>query len=240
MKHILSYQLFEKKKFVKPKEATPQELKKRWDKKRDSIKELQKNISKLRNKVTSDMSSSDEKTQIIATIIRIIEKTGERVGNEESKLEGHFGITNLRKKHISVSGSKITLKYVGKSGMKHDVTITDAKAASNLKKLMRRDSNEVFVTEDGLSIKAPQVNSYLSDFNITSKDLRGFKVNKLMSEKLRKIKKPETDAEIKKVFNEVLREVAEEIGHTPGICRKNYLLPEIEQAFYGGRKVQKI
>lgn len=105
---------------------------------------------------------------------------------------------------------------------------------------MRRDSNEVFVTEDGLSIKAPQVNSYLSDFNITSKDLRGFKVNKLMSEKLRKIKKPETDAEIKKVFNEVLREVAEEIGHTPGICRKNYLLPEIEQAFYGGRKVQKI
>ena len=153
MKHILSYQLFEKK-FIKPKEATPQELKKRWDKKRDSIKELQKNISKLRNKVTSDMSSSDEKTQIIATIIRIIEKTGERVGNEQSKLDGHFGITNLRKKHIKINGSSITLNYVGKSGMKHDVTITDAKAASILKKLMKRDSNEVFVTEDGLSIKA--------------------------------------------------------------------------------------
>ena len=239
MKHILSYQLFEKK-FIKPKEATPQELKKRWDKKRDSIKELQKNISKLRNKVTSDMSSSDEKTQIIATIIRIIEKTGERVGNEQSKLDGHFGITNLRKKHIKINGSSITLNYVGKSGMKHDVTITDAKAASILKKLMKRDSNEVFVTEDGLSIKAPQVNSYLADFNITAKDLRGYKCNKLMTEKLRKIKKPETDAEIKKVFNEVLREVAEIIGHTPGILRKNYLLPEIEEDFYGGKKVQKI
>jgi len=124
--------------------------------------------------------------------------------------------------------------------MKHDVTITDAKASSILKKLMRRDSNEVFVTEDGLSIKAPQINTYLADFNITSKDLRGFKVNKLMSEKLRKIKKPKTEAEIKKVFNEVLRDVAEQIGHTPGICRKNYLLPEIEEKFYGGKKVQKI
>jgi len=186
------------------------------------------------------MSSSDEKTEIVATIIRIIEKTGERVGNEQSKLDGHFGITNLRKKHIKVSGSNITLNYVGKSGMKHDVTITDAKATSNLKKYLKRDSNEVFVTSDGLSIKAPQVNSYLADFNITSKDLRGFKVNKLMSEKLRRIKKPETDAEIKKVFNEVLRDVAAQIGHTPGICRKNYLLPEIEEAFYGGRKVKKI
>jgi DNA topoisomerase-1 len=239
MKHILTYQLFEKK-FIKPKEATPQELRKRWDKKRESIKELQKNISKLRNKVTSDMSSSDEKTQIIATIIRIIEKTGERVGNEQSKLEGHFGITNLRKKHISTSGSKITLNYTGKSGMKHDVTITDAKAAGILRKLMRRDSNELFVTSDGLSIKAPQVNAYLSDFNITAKDLRGYKCNKLMTEKLRKIKKPETEAEIKKIFNETLREVAEIIGHTPGILRKNYLLPEIEEDFYGGKKVQKI
>ena len=61
-----------------------------------------------------------------------------------------------------------------------------------------------------------------------------------MSEKLRKVKKPQTEQEIKKVFNEVLREVAEIIGHTPGILRKNYLLPEIEEDFYNGKKVQKI
>jgi DNA topoisomerase-1 len=240
MKHILSYQLFEKKKFVKPEEPTPTELRKRWEKKRNSIKELQKNITKLRNKVTTDMGSEDEKTRIIATIVRIIDKTGERVGNEQSKLDGHFGITNLRKKHITIRGSSITLNYVGKSGMKHNVTITDSKAASVLKKLMKQPGNEVFVTSDGLSIKAPQVNKYLSDFNITAKDLRGYKCNKLMTEKLRKIKKPKTEAEIKKVFNETLKEVAEIIGHTPGILRKNYLLPEIEKDFYGFKKVQKI
>jgi DNA topoisomerase-1 len=239
MKHLLTFKLIEKKK-VEIKEATTQELKKRWEKKRNSIKELQNNIDKLRSKVTSDMSSDDEKTQIVATIVRIIDKTGERVGNEQSKLDGHFGITNLRKKHINVNGSDIHLNYVGKSGMKHEVTITDGKAASILKKLLKQKYNEVFVTSDGLSIKAPQVNKYLSDFNITAKDLRGYKCNKLMSEKLRKVKKPESEAEIKKVFNEILREVAEIIGHTPGILRKNYLLPEIEQAFYGGKKVQEI
>jgi len=239
MKYLLTYNLFEKKS-VQVQETTPQQLKKRWDKKRNSIKELQKNIQSLRHRLSRDMDSDNEKIQIVATIIRIIDLTGERVGNEQSKLDGHFGITNLRKKHITIDGSKITLNYVGKSGMKHNITITDSKVANVLKRLMKQKYNEVFVTSDGLSIKAPQVNRYLADFNITAKDLRGYKVNKLMSERLRNVSKPKTEQEIKKVFNEILREVAEKIGHTPGICRKNYLLPEIEEAFYGGKKVQKI
>jgi DNA topoisomerase-1 len=239
MKYLLTYNLFEKKS-VQVQETTPQQLKKRWDKKRNSIKELQKNIQSLRHRVSRDMDSDNEKIQIVATIIRIIDLTGERVGNEQSKLDGHFGITNLRKKHITINDSKITLNYVGKSGMKHNVTITDSKVSNVLKRLMKQKYNEIFVTSDGLSIKAPQVNRYLADFNITAKDLRGYKVNKLMSERLRNVSKPKTEQEIKKVFNEILREVAEKIGHTPGICRKNYLLPEIEEDFYSGKKVQKI
>ena len=38
----------------------------------------------------------------------------------------------------------------------------------------------------------------------------------------------------------IIDSVAEKIGHTPGVLRKNYLLPEIEESFYGGKKVQKI
>ncbi len=239
MKYILTYKLFEKIS-SDPRELTPKELEKRWEKKRNSIKELQKNIFKLRHKVSKDMDSDDEKTMIIATIVRLIDKTGERVGNEQSKLNGRFGITNLRKKHIKIDGSKITLNYTGKSGMKHIVTIGDTKAANIIQKLMKQPGNEVFITSYGLSIKAPQVNKYLSDFNITAKDLRGYKCNKLMTEELRKINKPKTEQEIKKVFNETLRKVADIIGHTPGILRKNYLLPEIEEDFYNGRKVQKI
>lgn len=235
MKYLLTYKLFENQQ-----ELTPQQLKKRWDKKRNAIKQLQKNILSLRNRVSRDMDSNDEKTKIISTIIRVIDKTGERVGNEQSKEQGHHGITNLMKKHISVNGNNITLKYTGKSGMKHDVTISDSKVATNLKKLLKQKSNEVFVTSDGLNIKAHHVNDYLSNFNITAKDLRGYLCNKLMTEKLRKIKKPKTLPEIKRVFNQVLRDVAETIGHTPGILRKNYLLPEIEEDFYNGKKVQKI
>ena len=234
MKHIMLYKLFENQ------EISNYKLEKRWDKKRNAIKELQNNISSLRRKVDSDMNSDDEKTMIIATIVRIIDKTGERVGNENSMDNGHYGISHLMKKHIKINGDNITLKYVGKSSVEHEITITDSKVSSNLKKLLKTNNGEVFVTSSGLSIKAPQVNSYLEQFNITSKDLRGFKVNKLMSDALRKVKKPKTESEIKKVFNEELRKVAEQIGHSASICRKNYLLPEIEEDFYNGKTVQKI
>lgn len=242
MKHLLPYKLFEKKEIKKdaPKVATPQELKKRWAKKRNAIKTLQSNIVKLRRSVFKDMDSENEKTMIVATIVRIIDKTGERVGNEASTINGHYGISHIMKKHIKVSGNDITLEYVGKSGVEHKVTFTDDKVARNLKKLMKINDGEVFVTSDGLSIKSTQVNTYLEQFDITSKDLRGFKVNKLMSERLRRMSKPKDEKEIKRVFNEVLRKVAEEIGHTPGICRSNYLLPEIEKAWYSGKEVQKI
>jgi DNA topoisomerase-1 len=236
MKYIQTYQLFEK---VTTYQKTPDKvIKKRWEKKRNAIKNLQDNISKLRKKVSIDMDSEDEKTMIIATIVRIIDKTGERVGNEDSRDNGHHGISNLMKKHIKVNGSDVTLNYTGKSGVKHNVTFNDSKVARNVNKIMK--NGEVFITSDGLNVKSIQVNNYLEQFDITSKDLRGFKVNQLMSEKLRKMKKPETDGEIKRMFNDALREVAEKIGHTPGICRKNYLLPEIEEAWYSGKEVQKV
>ena len=239
MKHILPYKLFEGKDDKKPQETSEKDMKKRWKKKRSAILTLGNNIKKLRTKVSKDMDSEDEKTMIISTIVRVMDLTGERVGNDSSAGEGHHGVTNFLKKHGKINDDNVTFSYTGKSGVKHKINIKDSKVVRNVKKLMKIPG-EIFVTTNGLSIKSPQVNKYLSDFDITSKDLRGYRVNKLMSEKLRKLSKPDTIGEIKRKFNDVLRSVAEEIGHTPGTCRKNYLLPEIEEQWYKGKEVQKV
>lgn len=222
--------------------AESKELKQRWDKKRNSIKELQNNIAKLRYRLKEDIGSPNEKTQIVATIIRIIEKTGARIGNKLSKSQGRFGISNLLKEHISIEGDTIRLHFVGKSGVENDVTLKDEQVAEVLRILMKpkQKRQEVFVTSKGLSVKARQVNSYLSEFNVTTKDLRGYRCNKLMSGKLRRLEKPQSETEIKREFNRVLREVAGIIGHTPGVLRKDYLLPEIEEQFYSGKMIEKI
>jgi len=229
---LFESQLYEKDKFTPPKELTKKELEHRWKKKRTAIKILKNNISKLKRQVTSDLNSKDEKTQLIATVIKIIEMTGERVGNENSSLNGHHGITNFQNKHIKISGNNITLKYMGKSGVDHNVIIRNSTIANILKKLKRKNKDNIFITSDGSKIHPTQVNNYLSKFDITSKDLRGFKANKLMREKLSKLKKTKDDKEIKKNFNEILRQVAEIIGHGAATLRKHYLLPEIEENYY--------
>jgi len=232
MKYLKTFGLFEKKIFTPPPKPTEKELKIRWDKKRSAIKNLSKNISKLKTQITKDLSSSDETTVLIATISKIIEMTGERVGNDNSAQNGHHGISNFQSKHVAISGTNITLKYTGKSGVDHDNTIKNGKIANILKKLKKRNKGNLFITEDGKQIKPYQVNTYLSKFNITSKDLRGYKANKLMREKLSKLKKTKDLKEIKKNFNETLRDVAAIIQHTPSILRSAYLLPEIEETYY--------
>lgn len=232
--------IFEKTTFEPPKVYSKKEIERRWDKKRNHIKTISKNIRKLKIKIDHDLSSADEKTRIIACVAKIIEITGERVGNDESSGNGHHGISNLTKKHIKVNGDNVTLKYTGKSGVEHEKTFSHSKVASILKELLKRNTNDVFSTSDGISIKSTQVNNYLSQFDITSKDLRGFKSNKLMTQELSKLGKVKEEKDRKKKFNELLRKVAGEIGHLPGTLRKHYLLPEIEDNFYSHGSIGRV
>lgn len=241
MKYLKTFKIFEKTETqVVQKEYTQADIDKRWDKKRGQIKTLSNNIDKFKYKITKDLSSSDEKTKIIATILKIMEITGERIGNDDSITNGHFGISNLRKKHIKVNGNTVSLNYVGKSGVKHEREFTNPKIASILKDLMKRKTEDIFSTEDGISIKNTQINKYLQQFNITSKDLRGFKSNKLMIDELKKLGKVKEEKDRKKIFNELLRKVAEKIGHLPSTLRKHYLLPEIEENFYKHGSIGRI
>lgn len=243
MKYLHSYDIFEKlknKNFEPPKVYTEAEIKKRWEKKRGQIKHLSKNIRKFKLKVDKDLSSTDEKTKIIACIAKIIEITGERVGNDDSSSNGHYGISNLSKKHIKVSGDTVILKYRGKSGVDHEKSFSNTKVAKILKELLTRRTTDVFSTSEGQSIKNTQVNNYLAQFDITSKDLRGFKSNKLMTTELRKLGKVKEEKERKTKFNELLKKVAGEIGHLPTTLRKHYLLPEIETNFYSHGSIGRV
>lgn len=217
-------------------EVSKQELEKRWDKKRDGIKTLSNNIQSLRYNLTKDLQSEDEKVFLTALAISLIDATGERVGNEESANNGHFGVTGFEKKHIKINGDTITLNYVGKSGVTHNKSFTDKKLAEGLKTAIKNsNSSLVFCTSDGFNIKADKINRYLQDYNISAKDLRGYLANKLVVYKLDAGIKDENER--KKKFNEILKSVAESVGHGRVTLKTHYLLPEIETLYVEKGKV---
>jgi len=215
-------------------------LKQRWDYKRDSIYNLRDNIKRLKLQVRKDLKGRDEKDKLTALIVRIMMNTSERVGNEGSASNGRFGISQLKNTHIFLRNGKIHLIYVGKSGVSHSKSFSDATSFAILKTLKKRNNNFLFITSDGFRIKPDRVNRYLSNFGAKSKDIRGFNANHLMICELKKFGNIKEDKERTKLFNLSLKKVASKIGHSPATLRKHYLLPEIEENYFKKGSVGKI
>ena len=54
---------------------------------------------------------------MLAAIVRLMEVTLIRVGNEEYARTNHsYGLTPMRNRHVQVEGATVTFKFQGKSG----------------------------------------------------------------------------------------------------------------------------
>lgn len=196
----------------------------RWKKKVEHINALKKSLPKLQKRYKQDLKSDDAKTRAIAAVVAVIDLTAMRVGNDDSvDTFGTFGATTLKKKHVHVSGSKITFKFLGKKKVNQSFSLTDASVAKIMKELLAGKSGNdfVFEYETGKRVRAKVVNRYLAEFDITAKDLRGFHANRLMREELKHTKD----------FEKALDNVAEEVGHEPKTLMNQYLDPAIVRKY---------
>ena len=93
-------------------------------------------LPKLRRRVEEDIAGrAMSRDTVLAAVVRLIDTTHIRVGNEQyAKDNQSFGATTLRNRHAKVQGGKLRLSYVGKSGKKRTVTITD----KNLVRIAKR------------------------------------------------------------------------------------------------------
>lgn len=228
-----------KKIFIPRPPEAPEVIEARWRKKKHRIMELSHGIRRLRTNVSRDINQGeDEKKFLTALVIAVMLETAERIGNDDSADNGHFGVTGFSKSNISISGNTVTLDYVGKSGVQHEKCFTNERVAKALKRAIKNSAaNFVFTTTNGLRIKSGQVNRYLKEFDVTSKDLRGFLANTMTIQKLNKIQPEQDDKKRKKQLNKILKQVAEKVGHGRPTLRKHYLIPELWDEFVNNGKV---
>jgi DNA topoisomerase IB len=209
--------------------------------KAERIQKLRGGIEKLRTKVKKDLKSKDQETARTALAVALMDHTYERVGNEESASEGHFGVTGWQRKHVSFSNGGATIKYVGKSGVKHEKKVTDASIRSALKDAydsMEGEDTCLLEWKDG-KVTAEKVNAYLEPFDITAKDIRGLHANEEMRTKLKAVRakkklpedKKEREKQLKDEFKEALEQTAECVGHEPSTLKSQYLVPGLEDNY---------
>jgi DNA topoisomerase-1 len=224
------------------------QVSRRNNEKAERLEQLRKNVHKVRDQVKKDLKSDDPEKVLLALAVGLMDHTAERVGNDDSASEGHFGVTGWKPDHIKFSDSKATVTYVGKSGVKQKKTVTDKGLIRAMKDAVEGCDGEASIfCHDTVKIDASKVNKYLKKFDITAKDLRGLHANTVMRDELKKVRKGElpTDPkerkkQLKDEFKQALEATAEAVGHEPSTLRGQYLVPGLEDEFMKGRVMEKM
>lgn len=223
-------------------EYTTEQVAKRNREKAERVEKLSKAIAGLRKDVGKDLKSEDPKTRLTALAVALIDQTFERVGNDASGDEGHFGVTGWQKRHITFGGGKATINYVGKSGVKHKKVVSDSTTVKVLREAHKASKGKTSCVfeYDGGCVKAQDVNAYLREYDITTKDIRGFHANREMQERLKAIRskgsslpsdRKDREKQLKKEFREALEGTAKAVGHEASTLRSQYLVPALERAY---------
>jgi DNA topoisomerase I len=197
----------------------------------------------IRRRVDEDLSRPGlNREKVIAAVIRLLELTLIRVGNEEyARLNRSFGLTTLRDRHATVRGSSIRFRFRGKSGRQHEVGLRDRRLAAVVRRCRDLPGQELFqyVDDDDqvVNISSDDVNAYLReiDHDVTAKDFRTWAGTVLAYRALRAIGKPATERDAQRNVVAAIRETAGWLGNTPAVCRKAYVHPVVVAAYLDGR-----
>ncbi len=103
-------------------------------------------LPKIRRRVARDLARRGlPREKVLATIVRLLETTLIRVGNDEYARENKsYGLTTLKDSHADIRASTITFKFRGKSGKKHILDVRSRKLARIVKRCRDLPGYELF------------------------------------------------------------------------------------------------
>lgn len=200
-------------------------------------------LPKIRERIEQDLKRPGlPKEKVLATVLRLMELTRIRVGNEEyAKTNKSFGLTTMRDRHVDISGSTVRFKFRGKSGVEHDIEISDRRLAKIVKNCRDIPGQELFqyIDENGQrqSIDSGDVNDYLREIttdDFTAKDFRTWSGTVLATLELHEAGTGESQTATKKAIVQAIKTVAQHLGNRPATCRKYYVHPAVLNAYETG------
>lgn len=209
----------------------------------DKILQFAKALPDIRKRVARDLSLSGmPQPKVLAAVVRFLESTHIRIGNEEyAKENKSFGLTTIRNKHVAVRGDKIQFRFRGKSGKFHQLELQDQRLAKIVRECQDLPGQELFeyVDSGGQShdIKSTHVNDYLREMTgqeITAKDFRTWAGTVLAGTILSQLPPAANLKAAKSNLSRAVQAVSERLGNTPAICRKCYVHPEVMAAYLDG------
>lgn len=216
----------------------------RWRESRDATKydrmlAFGAALPRIRANVRRDLARPGiPRNKVLATVVRLLDTTLIRVGSAEYARENRsYGLTTLRKRHLEVRAGRIRFRFRGKSGIEHDVTVSDPRVLRVVRRCMDLPGQGLFqyLDDDGErhAVSSSDINDYLRDISgsdFTAKDYRTWAGSVFALARLADIQW-ESVTEARKHVVATIKAVSGLLRNTPAVCRKCYVHPAIVTAF---------
>jgi DNA topoisomerase-1 len=208
----------------------------RGDDKFESLRAFGDALPRIRRNVQRDLADPDgrrpTRTLVLATLVRLLDTTFVRIGNEEyARGNGSYGLTTLRARHAGVRDAEVRLSFTGKSGVRHELTLSDRRVAAVVRRCKALPGQELFqyADADGTvhKVTSADVNDYLGAIagtRVTAKDFRTWHGSVLALEFTRLACTGERTPGAAKG---VIAQVAARLRNTAAVCRKSYIHPKV-------------
>ena len=196
--------------------------------------EFGKALSKIRRQVDKDLRRKAlDKRRVVAAVVRLLDEEKVRVGNRQYARENKsFGATTLMTRHLKRRQGRLLMRFAGKHGIIHEVSLTDRRLARVVKRCQELPGQLLFqyINGDGepQPVTSADVNDYIreaSGGDFTAKHFRTWGASVIAFEQLLK---KEEDKRIS--VRTMIEPVAEALGNTTAMARKSYVHPALVEA----------
>jgi DNA topoisomerase I len=211
----------------------------------DQLIDLGESLAKLRERMESDLKLTGlPRNKVLAAVIKLMLLTQCRIGNSVYAEENDsYGLTTLLNEHAEVHGQKIEIHFKGKSGVDHDLALSDRKLAQIILRCQDLPGEELFcyLGEEGeaVDVNSTHINEYLREItgkDFTAKDLRTWGGTCKALELIMGLGSATDlkETQWKRRHLDVIKKTASYLRNTVSVCRKYYVHPLVLEADRGG------
>ncbi|MGY1755210.1 DNA topoisomerase IB [Blastococcus sp. SYSU D01042] len=225
-----------------------------WRARRDAEKhervlEIAHQLPDVRDEVVAALRTRGlNRERVLATAIRLLDLAAFRVGSEQYAEEnGTYGLATLRREHVRVRGERTFFSYTAKGGIEREVELTDRPTATVVRQLLERPEGTgeellAYQVEDGSwrDVTSTEINAFLKEISgaeITAKDFRTWNATVLMAAALAEAPPPASKTARKKIVSAAYKQVSEQLGNTPAVCKASYVDPRVVDHYEHGETV---
>ena len=209
----------------------------------DSMVEFGELLPLVRAEVDAELARRKlDRRLVTALVVGLLDRTLIRIGSPQYRRRNDsFGLTTLEDRHAEINGHDLRLRFKGKSGKEHDITIDDRRFARLVRRCQELPGQELFQYLNGegqpRTIDSSDVNDFLAEITgaeFTSKDFRTWGGTASAVATLDELGTPSSGRDAERNVVAAVKRAAAALGNTPAVCRRSYVHPLVIESYLDG------